>query len=559
MQSNRKDHDEPGWQKIVLGVSGGIAAYKTPELVRRLRERGADVRVAMTEAAKAFITPLSLQAVSGYPVSDSLLDPAAEAAMGHIELGKWADLVILAPATADLIARVAAGMANDLVSTICLATPAPIAVLPAMNQQMYRAAATQHNLDVLASRGMLIWGPDSGSQACGDVGPGRMLDPLTIVDMAAAHFSPVNDLQHLNIMITAGPTREPLDPVRYISNHSSGKMGFAIAAAAARRGANVTLVSGPVALPTPPFVQRIDVMTALEMEAAVQAAVQKQHIFIGCAAVADYRAAAVASEKIKKQATQGDELTVKMVKNPDIVAGVAALKDKRPYVVGFAAETNNVEEYARQKRIRKNLDLICANDVSLSTQGFNSDSNALHLFWQDGDKALPLERKALLGQLLLDEIVTRYDEKIDVKILDPRVGQQFPLPTYATSGSAGLDLRACLDDAVELAPGATTLVPTGLAIHIADPSLAAVMLPRSGLGHKHGIVLGNLVGLIDSDYQGQLMVSIWNRGQDSFTIEPGERIAQMVFVPVVQAEFNLVEEFEATDRGEGGFGHSGRK
>ncbi|AHA68148.1 Phosphopantothenoylcysteine decarboxylase [Shigella dysenteriae 1617] len=352
-------------KKIVLGVSGGIAAYKTPELVRRLRDRGADVRVAMTEAAKAFITPLSLQAVSGYPVSDSLLDPAAEAAMGHIELGKWADLVILAPATADLIARVAAGMANDLVSTICLATPAPVAVIPAMNQQMYRAAATQHNLEVLASRGLLIWGPDSGSQACGDIGPGRMLDPLTIVDMAVAHFSPVNDLKHLNLMITAGPTREPLDPVRYISNHSSGKMGFAIAAAAARRGANVTLVSGPVSLP----------------------------------------------KKIKKQATQGDELTIKMVKNPDIVAGVAALKDHRPYVVGFAAETNNVEEYARQKRIRKNLDLICANDVSQPTQGFNSDNNALHLFWQDGDKVLPLERKELLGQLLLDEIVTRYDEK----------------------------------------------------------------------------------------------------------------------------------------------------
>ena len=398
-------------KKIVLGVSGGIASYKTPELVRRLRERGADVRVAMTEAAKAFITPLSLQAVSGYPVSDSLLDPAAEAAMGHIELGKWADLVILAPATADLIARVAAGMANDLVSTICLATPAPVAVLPAMNQQMYRAAATQHNLGILASRGLLIWGPDSGSQACGDVGPGRMLDPLTIVDMAAEHFSPVKDLQHLNIMITAGPTREPLDPVRYISNHSSGKMGFAIAAAAAKRGANVTLVSGPVSLPTPPFVQRIDVMTALEMEAAVQSAVQQQHIFIGCAAVADYRAETVASEKIKKQATQGDELTVKMVKNPDIIAGVAALDANRPFVVGFAAETNNVEEYARQKRIRKNLDVICANDVSLSTQGFNSDSNALHLFWQDGDKVLPLERKELLGQLLLDEIVTRYDEK----------------------------------------------------------------------------------------------------------------------------------------------------
>ncbi|ELY6245457.1 bifunctional phosphopantothenoylcysteine decarboxylase/phosphopantothenate--cysteine ligase CoaBC [Cronobacter universalis] len=395
-------------KKIVLGVSGGIAAYKTPELVRRLRERGAEVRVAMTEAAKAFITPLSLQAVSGYPVSGSLLDPAAEAAMGHIELGKWADLVILAPATADLIARVAAGMANDLVTTICLATPSPVAVVPAMNQQMYRNIATQQNIELLASRGLRIWGPDSGSQACGDVGPGRMLDPLEIVELAANHFAPVNDLQHLNIMITAGPTRERLDPVRYITNDSSGKMGFAIAAAASARGARVTLVAGPVALPTPPGVERIDVGSALEMEAAVQQRAQQQQIFIGCAAVADYRAETISSEKIKKQ---GDELTLKMVKNPDIVAGVAALSQNRPYVVGFAAETNNVEEYARQKRLRKNLDLICANDVSQAGHGFNSDTNALHLFWQEGDKVLPLERKALLGQRLLDEIVTRYDEK----------------------------------------------------------------------------------------------------------------------------------------------------
>ena len=395
-------------KKIVLGVSGGIAAYKTPELVRRLRERGAEVRVVMTEAAKAFITPLSLQAVSGYPVSDSLLDPAAEAAMGHIELGKWADLVILAPATADLIARITAGMANDLVSTICLATPSPVAVVPAMNQQMYRATATQHNLETLASRGLLIWGPDSGSQACGDVGPGRMLDPLTIVEMAAQHFSVIKDLQHLNVMITAGPTRERLDPVRYITNDSSGKMGYAIAAAAAARGATVTLISGPVSLPTPAWVKRVDVTTALEMEAAVQQHVQKQQIFVGCAAVADYRAATVADEKIKKQ---GDEITIKMIKNPDIVAGVAALLAHRPYVVGFAAETNNVEEYAQQKRLSKNLDLICANDVSQAGQGFNSENNALHLFWQDGDKVLPLERKELLGHLLLNEIVTRYDEK----------------------------------------------------------------------------------------------------------------------------------------------------
>jgi len=395
-------------KRIVLGVSGGIAAYKTPELVRRLRDRGAEVRVVMTDAAKAFITPLSLQAVSGFPVADDLLDPAAEAAMGHIELGKWADLVILAPATADLIARVTAGMANDLVTTICLATAAPVAIVPAMNQQMYRALPTQHNLQQLAQRGVMIWGPDSGSQACGDVGPGRMLDPLTIVDLAVSWATPVNDLQHLHIMITAGPTREALDPVRFISNHSSGKMGFAIAAAAAKRGANVTLVAGPVELPTPQWVKRIDVTTALEMQHAVMEQVAKQHIFIGCAAVADYRAAAVAEDKIKKQ---GDEITLKMVKNPDIVAGVAALAEGRPYVVGFAAETQNVEEYAQQKRARKNLDLICANNVAKAGQGFNSDSNALHLFWQEGDKVLPLSDKSLLGQQLLDEIVIHYDEK----------------------------------------------------------------------------------------------------------------------------------------------------
>ncbi|WP_411909683.1 bifunctional phosphopantothenoylcysteine decarboxylase/phosphopantothenate--cysteine ligase CoaBC [Pectobacterium versatile] len=398
-------------KRIVLGISGGIAAYKCPELVRRLRDGGADVRVVMTPAAKAFITPLTLQAVSGYPVSDDLLDPAAEASMGHIELGKWADLVILAPATADLIARVAAGMANDLLTTICLATSAPIAVVPAMNQQMYRAEPTQDNLRTLAARGLPIWGPDSGSQACGDIGPGRMIDPMDIVGLAQRHFSAINDLQHLNILITAGPTREALDPVRFITNHSSGKMGFAIAQAAAARGAKVTLVSGPVSLATPQGVTRIDVGSALEMEHAVMEHAARQHIVIGCAAVADYRAKHIADEKIKKQNQQGDEMTLTLVKNPDIIAGVAAMTKNRPYVVGFAAETQNVEEYARQKLARKKLDLICANNVSLSGHGFNSETNALHLFWQGGDTPLPQCDKRLLGQKLIDEIISRYDEK----------------------------------------------------------------------------------------------------------------------------------------------------
>lgn len=400
-------------KQIVLGISGGIAAYKTAELVRRLRVRGAQVRVVMTPAAEAFITPLTLQAVSGHPVSDDLLDPAAEAAMGHIELAKWADLIILAPATADLLARLAAGMANDLVTTLCLASAAPIAAAPAMNQQMYRAQATQHNLNVLKERNVLIWGPDEGSQACGDVGPGRMLDPMAIVELATQHFNTnqVNtrqDFSGLRITITAGPTREALDPVRFISNHSSGKMGFSIAQAAAERGAEVTLITGPVNLPTPSGVTRIDVTSALEMHEQVQTTAASQNIFIGCAAVSDYRFKQIATEKIKKQ---GDEVTFTLVKNPDIVASVAAMEKNRPFVVGFAAETQNVEEYARGKLKQKHLDLICANDVSLTGHGFNSDTNALHLFWHDGSVHLPHSGKLQLSHRLLDEIFKRYDEK----------------------------------------------------------------------------------------------------------------------------------------------------
>ncbi len=319
-----------------------------------------------------------------------------------------ADLIILAPATADLLARLVVGMANDLVTTVCLASPAPIAVLPAMNQQMFCAQATQHNLKVLEERGVLLWGPDSGNQACGDVGPGRMLNPIAIVELAEQHFQTSHDLAHLKLAITAGPTREALDPIRFISNHSSGKMGFAIAQAAAARGAEVTLITGPVNLPTPPGIKRIDVTSALEMNEQVQAVAGSQDIFIGCAAVADYRAKQIAPEKIKKQ---GEEITFTLIKNPDIVANVATMQENRPFVVGFAAETQNVEEYARKKLDQKHLDLICANDVSLTGHGFNSDTNALHLFWHEGDIRLPHSNKLLLSHHLLDEIVRRYDEK----------------------------------------------------------------------------------------------------------------------------------------------------
>ena len=393
-------------KKILLGISGGIAAYKCAELTRRLIERGAQVQVVMTKAAQEFITPLTMQAVSGNPVSSSLLDPSAEASMSHIELAKWADLVLLAPATADLIARISAGMGNDLLSTLCLATDAPIAVAPAMNQQMYRNVATQENLATLQRRGLMLWGPASGEQACGDVGPGRMLEPMQLVHHCEDFFQQP-DLSELNIVITAGPTREAIDPVRYLSNYSSGKMGFAIAAAAAKRGANVTLISGPVNLTTPAGVTRININSAVEMQQAALACAVKNEIFIACAAVADFRPAQVAEQKMKKQ-PGNEEMVIQLVKNPDIVASIAALTEQRPFTVGFAAETQNVEHYARGKLTTKNLDLICANDVSIQGQGFNSDTNALHLYWPNGDKALPLATKADLGQQLVTEIVALY-------------------------------------------------------------------------------------------------------------------------------------------------------
>ncbi|AQM68285.1 Coenzyme A biosynthesis bifunctional protein CoaBC [Vibrio campbellii] len=389
-------------KKILLGISGGIAAYKCAELTRRLIERGAQVQVVMTKAAKEFITPLTMQAVSGRPVSDSLLDPAAEASMGHIELAKWADLVLLAPTTADLIARMSAGMGNDLLTTLVLATDSPVAVSPAMNQQMYRNIATQENIATLARRGMHIWGPAAGEQACGDVGPGRMLEPMQLVHLCEQFFQP-KLLAGKSVLITAGPTREAIDPVRYISNHSSGKMGFALANAAAQLGAKVTLVSGPVSLNTPAGVERINVASAQEMHDAVMAHAPSHDAFISCAAVADYRPEYVASQKLKKT-ENNDQMTINMVKNPDIVATVANMTEQRPFTVGFAAETNDVETYARGKLMKKNLDMICANDVSVEGQGFNSNDNAITLFWPEGEQALALESKEALSFRILEKM-----------------------------------------------------------------------------------------------------------------------------------------------------------
>ncbi|KEY91281.1 coenzyme A biosynthesis bifunctional protein CoaBC [Candidatus Photodesmus blepharus] len=384
-------------KKILLGISGGIAAYKCAELARRLIERGADIQIVMTKAAKEFITPLTMQITSGHPTLENLLETREEVLIGHIKLAKWADLILLAPATANLIARITAGIADDLLSTLILATEAPIALSPAMNQKMYLNIATQKNIATLRKRGIHVWGPISGKQACGDNGLGRMLEPTQLVELCEIFFQN-KFLKGKSVLISAGPTHEALDPIRYIANRSSGKMGYALAQAARLFGAQVTLISGPVSLHTPHGITRLDVVSALEMYQAVLKHAVNHDVFISCAAVTDYRPNIISNQKIKKN---NNKITVNMVKNPDIVASVATLTKNRPFTVGFSAETQNLEKYACRKLIHKNLDMICANNVSLLGQGFNSDKNKVTIYNRQGKQDLPLAPKDEVARNIL--------------------------------------------------------------------------------------------------------------------------------------------------------------
>ena len=393
-------------RRILVGITGGIAAYKSVELTRRLRDQGAEVQVVLTPAAREFITPLTLQAASGNPVRESLLDPDAEAGMGHIELARWPDLVIIAPASADFIARLAAGMADTLLSAICLATEAPVTIAPAMNRVMWEKAVTQRNVETLESLGAQILGPGSGIQACGETGPGRMLEPDEIVSiLAEAKKSRV--LQDLQVLVTAGPTWEALDPVRALTNHSSGKMGYAVASAAMAAGATVTLVSGPTSLEPPTGVKVNKVISATEMLGAVEADIDSTDILISVAAVADYRPAEKQPQKIKKNT---EDLSLELVRNPDILSVVAARRSP-PFTVGFAAETERPTEQAREKLNRKNVDLMVANLVGGDDDPFGSDENTLILVDNEGDTSLGRDSKVRLARALIDEVATRYHAK----------------------------------------------------------------------------------------------------------------------------------------------------
>ncbi|HEB86230.1 MAG TPA: bifunctional phosphopantothenoylcysteine decarboxylase/phosphopantothenate--cysteine ligase CoaBC [Gammaproteobacteria bacterium] len=395
-------------KRVLLGVTGSIAAYKAADLVRRLREAGADVRVVMTRGATEFVTPMTFQALSGKPVHRHLLDAEAEAGMGHIELARWADVILVAPATADFLARLAQGRANDLLGAVCLAgSNVLLAVAPAMNSQMWSSPASQENVRLLGSRGVRILGPDEGEQACGEVGAGRLLAAEAMISRLAALFAP-GSLSGKTVLVSAGPTREAIDPVRYLSNHSSGKMGFSIATAAREAGARVILVAGPVALATPDRVERIDVVSAMEMHDVILAHAQKADIFIATAAVADYRPAQVGDEKLKKDDSR---LTLELVPTPDILA---AVKIRFPclFCVGFAAETQNLVNHAQQKLHKKNIDMVAANQVGPAAKAtggtFGSDDNALHLFWRGGELELEQASKDKLARRLIGIIAQRY-------------------------------------------------------------------------------------------------------------------------------------------------------
>ncbi|MEJ2528904.1 MAG: bifunctional phosphopantothenoylcysteine decarboxylase/phosphopantothenate--cysteine ligase CoaBC [Gammaproteobacteria bacterium] len=393
-------------KRVLLGITAGIAAYKAAELVRLLIQAGAEVQVVMTPSAANFITPLTLQALSGRSVRQEMFDSAQEAAMGHIELARWADIVLVAPATADFISRLAMGMANDLLSTLCLATTAPIALAPAMNREMWLHQATQANVQILRQRGVDIWGPAHGEQACGEIGPGRMLEPDGLITCLRNSFS-AGAMSGVRVLLTAGPTREPIDPVRYLGNRSSGRMGYALASALVAQGAVVTMVSGPVSLETPKAVERIDVETAAEMEQEVVSRVDGCDIFVACAAVADYRCEGVAEQKIKKSQ---DRIELSLIKNPDILQRVAS-GDNPPFTLGFAAETERHAQLAEEKRLAKGVDMIAANLVGGARGGFESEENALTVSWDGGVSDLPMMDKDRLAQALVALIAERYHEK----------------------------------------------------------------------------------------------------------------------------------------------------
>ncbi len=561
------DDDAPS-ARVVLVIGGGIAAYKSLDLIRRLRERGAAVRCILTAAAQQFVTPLAAGALAGERAFTDLFDAAAEFDVGHIRLAREADLIVVAPATADLMAKMAGGHADDLASAVLLATGAPVLIAPAMNPHMWEHAATRRNLAQLVDDGVAVIGPNAGEMAeAGEAGVGRMAEPLEIAAAAepflAAHGA--RALAGIRMVVTSGPTHEPIDPVRYIANRSSGKQGHAIAAAAAAAGAAVTLVSGPVDLPDPAGVTTVRVETAQQMLAAVLAALPAD-VAVFAAAVADWRVDKANARKIKKQAGGAPGLV--LVENPDILATVARRKAGRPrLVIGFAAETDRLIEHAKAKLARKGCDWIVANDVSEETGIMGGDRNTVHLVTADGvETPGRRSRKPPLQGPSLPILRPRWHGherrpmtgRAEIRVLRLPHGADLPLPAYQSAGAAGIDLLAAVPVTapVTIAPGERAMIPTGIAIAL-PPATEGQVRPRSGLAANHGVTVLNAPGTIDADYRGEIQVILINLGRASFTVHRGMRIAQLVIAPTMQATICEVASLDETTRGVGGFGSTG--
>eukprot|EP01037_Dinobryon_pediforme_P002475 gene2475-2514_t len=528
---------------ILLIIGGGIAAYKSLDLIRQIRKQGGEVTVVMTKAAQEFIMPLSAASLSGHKVYTDLFSLNDEAEMGHIQLSRSADLIVVAPATADLLAKQAQGLANDLASTLLLATDKRVLNAPAMNLRMWLHPATQRNVTQLKADGTLFIGPNEGEMACGEYGPGRMSEPLEIIAaieaaLAKPHILPLpnHSLAGKRVVITSGPTHEPIDPVRYIANRSSGKQGHALALAAVQAGAEVILVSGPVALPDPDGAHVVHVETAREMLRAVEAALPAD-IFIAAAAVADWRVEGAGAHKLKKD--KGEMPSLVLAENPDILATIAQRSAARPrLVVGFAAETDDVLNNAKAKLARKGCDLIVANDVSATSGVMGGDANEISIITQSGVEPWPRLSKT-------DLLIQRLAHAADL-----------PLPAYQTAESAGMDLSAAVIAPLVLGVGARALVPTGLQIAL-PVGFEAQVRPRSGLALKQGVTVLNSPGTIDADYRGEIAVILINLGTEPVEITRGMRIAQMVIAPVMQVSLHEVLELPKSERGSGGFGSTG--
>ena len=540
-------------KKILLIICGGISAYKSLEVIRGLKKRDVSIKTILTKSGKNFVTPLSISSLSQEKVYEDIFSAENEAEMDHISLSRWADLILIVPATANTISKLSYGLTDDLASTVVLASNKQVFLVPAMNVRMWEHKSTQNNLSKLKSYGYKIIGPEIGDMACGEYGKGQMSEPSYILETIENYFKNIEKNKKFKALVTAGPTKEFIDPVRFITNKSSGKQGYEIAKSLRDSGFETTLISGETNLDPVEGVKFISVKTAEEMFRETLNNLPAD-VAIFNAAVADFRVKEISSEKIKKS----ENLDLKLEKNIDILSNISNHNSLRPKItIGFAAESQNLEFNSRKKLDQKNCDWIIANDISDKTIGFDSDDNEVSIFYKNKEsEKLLKKKKSLIASEIVNRIISELNQ-VMVKVLFKRLNQKAKLPSYKTFGSSGMDLMACVDGPVIINPNESKLIPTGIAIAIPEDTEVQIR-PRSGLAAKSSISVLNTPGTIDSDYRGELKIILFNHGKDEFIVNDEDRVAQMVLMPILKVEIEETSELPETIRGSGGFGSTGK-